>query len=75
MQDGKHKLANNRKSSIIARRKYNVKNYDFISVRVPIGEKEQIKQAAKRFGYTSLNAFVVDCIKRAIKKRRENHNE
>lgn len=38
--------------------------YDRIIVNVPKGDKEKISAYAKEKKYSSLNAFVVDCIKK-----------
>ncbi|MBR5596621.1 MAG: hypothetical protein IKW30_04350 [Lachnospiraceae bacterium] len=37
--------------------------YDRIIVNVPKGDKKKIDENAKKQGYKSLNAFVVDAIK------------
>lgn len=41
--------------------------YDRIIVNVPKGEKDKIFKYAKAIGYTSLNSFVVDSIKKNMK--------
>ena len=68
MQDGKHKLANNRKCAIAARGRYNAKAYDTIYLRVRKGEKEEIKQAAIQQGYQSTNSFIVAAINEKISR-------
>ena len=52
------------KAQMKAVSKYNKENYDEIKVRVPRGQKEAIKEAAKRQNET-LNEF----IKKAIEAR------
>ena len=49
--------------------KYMKANYDEIKVRVPKGQKELIKAAAKRKGQ-SMNQFVVDAINAALENER-----
>ena len=42
--------------------------YDRIIVNVPKGDKVKIDNEAKKMGYKSLNAFVVDAIKEKMNK-------
>ena len=47
--------------------KYVKEKTDQMVVRVPKGDKDKIKEFAKKEGYDSLNAFVIDCIKQRMK--------
>ncbi len=51
------------KTSWEVKRRYNEKNYEPITLRVAIGQKELIKQHAKGEG-KSLNAYIYDLIKK-----------
>lgn len=42
--------------------------YDRIIVNVPKGQKQEIDAQAKKRGYKSLNAFVVDAINEKLEK-------
>ena len=50
------------KAQIKAVAKYTKNNYDDIKVRVPKGEKEKIKTAAKKHGFDSVNSFIIAAI-------------
>lgn len=43
---------------------YNRKNYDDIKIRVPAGQRDEIKKQALEKGYKSLNAYILDLIKK-----------
>ena len=47
---------------------YAKENYDRIIVQVKKGEKEFIKAYAKEKGYTSLNAYINELIKKDMEK-------
>jgi hypothetical protein len=47
--------------------KYDKEKVDNIRLRVPAGWKEKMQQYAKETGYSSMNAFLVDLIRREIK--------
>lgn len=70
MKQGERKIGT---AATRAKNKYNEKNYDRISVIVPIGEKEKISRIAKTLGYKSTNEFIVSAIKE--KEERENNCE
>lgn len=50
-----------------ARDKYNAKNYETLSIRVPIGEREIFKKHAKSLGM-SLAGFIRSAVSEKIKK-------
>ena len=47
--------------------KYNAEKYDQISIRVPRGEKERIKQAADKEGM-SMTAYIMSAIEEKMNK-------
>lgn len=53
--------------------KYNAANYDRIEVKVPKGQKEELKAHAETMGDESLNAFVNRAIRETLERdtRRE----
>ena len=50
-----------------ARDKYNAKNYETLSIRVPIGEREVFKKYAKSLGM-SLAGFIRSAVSKKKKK-------
>lgn len=54
------------KTSAEVKNRYNKKTYDRIEIVVLKGEKDKLKQFAKDKGFTSLNAFILDCIDKNI---------
>ncbi len=47
---------------------YQKEKYDRIIINVPKGQKQKIDAEAKKTGYKSLNAFVVDAINEKMNK-------
>ena len=41
--------------------------YEVVKIRVPVGEREKIKEQAREKGYTSTNSYVLDLIKKDSK--------
>lgn len=56
------------KTSTDAKRRYNEKAYDRVSVTVPKGMKEVYLEQAKQHGFKSLNGYINDLLKNDMKK-------
>lgn len=56
------------KTSTEAKRRYNEKAYDRISVTVPKGMREVYLEQAKKLGYKGLNGYINDLLKNNIEK-------
>ena len=54
-------------SATRAKNKYNAKMYERLFIAVKAGEKEKIKQRAKKLG-KSINAYITDLIYEDMKK-------
>lgn len=55
--------------------KYMKNNLDDIKIRVPKGQREELKAAAKAIGYDSFNQFVVDAIHEKLERENLKQNE
>lgn len=52
------------RTSTEAKERHNNKAYDQIKFRLPKGGKEWLKESAERKGYTSVNKFITDAVKK-----------
>ena len=52
------------KTSSQVKDRYNKKAYDQILFRLPKGGKEWLRESAERKGYTSVNEFITDAVKK-----------
>lgn len=59
------------KTSSIVKNRYNEKVYDRVTVIVPKGQKEVLKNHAEKHGHKSLNEFIVRAIEEKIKTENE----
>lgn len=53
--------------------KYNAEKYDQVSIRVPRGEKERIKEAADRAGM-SMAAYIMSAIEEKMTSKTTENN-
>lgn len=60
------------KASTKAKNKYNATNYERISLNVPKGQKEIIKNHASNYDKGSINAFINRAINNQMKKDKED---
>jgi hypothetical protein len=58
------------KTSWQVKQKYNDKAYDKLYISVPKGQKEKIKEHAKKKGIDSINGYINDLIKEDMEKDR-----
>lgn len=56
------------KAATKAKNKYNLANYDRISLSIPKGKKDEYKAAADARGM-SLNEFIAHCVEQEIEKQ------
>ncbi len=49
----------------ISTKKYNAAHYDTINLRVKKGQRERLKEIAKKWGMP-LNAFIFECVKKRL---------
>lgn len=55
--------------------KYNKDNYDRLNIQVPKGKKKEIDEYRKAKGYSSLNAYVNELIRKDMQgEAAEEHN-
>ena len=55
--------------------KYMKNNLDDIKIRVPKGQREELKAGAKGVGYDCFNEFVVDAIHEKLERENLKQNE
>lgn len=54
-------------------KKYNKENYTELKFRVPKGQKEAINNHWQSKGYTSLNSYINDLIKKDMNNEKKNN--
>ena len=66
MDDKKRKVSEQKFNATKYKNDFQKEKYDRIIVNVPKGQKVKIDEEAKKRGYKSLNAFVVEAIKEKL---------